>query len=51
MPQQNEMQAINQALNRIEKLQALIAFLEKSRDAENESDVADDLRRREYLHF
>jgi hypothetical protein len=35
MAQQNEMEAVNQALNRIEKLEALIAFLEKSRDAKS----------------
>ena len=41
------MKRVNQTLSRIEKLQPLIAFLKKSRYAESQGDVSDDLRRRE----
>jgi hypothetical protein len=41
------MQSVNQTLTRIEKLQTLIAFLKKGRYTESQSDVSDDLRRRE----
>ena len=41
------MQSVNQTLNGIEKLQTVIAFLKKSRYAQSQSDVSDNLRRRE----
>src|SRR5580700_8051299 len=51
MAKQNEMQAIDQALNGIEELETPIVFLEKRRDSEDECDVADGLRRRKKMHL
>jgi hypothetical protein len=41
------MQGVNPALDRIEKLQTMVALLKKSRYAKGQSDVSDGLRRRE----
>ena len=51
MSQQHEVHGVDETLRPVKKLEALVAFLEKRRDAENKSEIADDLRRREYLHF
>src|SRR5580698_8506005 len=51
MSQQHEVHRVDETLRPIKELEALVAFLKKRRNTENESEIADNLCRREYLHF
>jgi len=44
-------QRVNQALNGVKELEAPVALLKKSRDAEGEGDVSGNLRRGEEVHL